>query len=117
METIIPRINESGSNIIEDEDDVNTVDSDKTSIYHNGNKNKIILPKMTRYQLMISLDQHNETFNPEETEEIRSPIQRVREILIKMVGQMKTVDPEAEIMSWKCEPNFTFLPQISFQRT
>ena len=72
METIIPRINESGSNIIEDEDDVNTVDSDKTSIYHNGNKNKIILPKMTRYQLMISLDQHNDTFNPEEIEEIRS---------------------------------------------
>jgi hypothetical protein len=98
----------SGKNSFQD--DENTVNSDKTSKISKKDLSKIILPKFTRYQMMILLDQeNNEKAISENTEEDKSPTQRVMEVLASFVVQVKTADPDAKIMTWKTSPNFSYM--------
>ena len=52
-----------------EEDDANTVKSDETSNVSRKDQDKIILPKITRYQMMILLDKENNEAPIEETKE------------------------------------------------
>ena len=98
------------------EDDNNTVNSDQTSSYRRRDMEKIILPPMTRYQIMLMLDHDNNNMQltEDEDEEIKPPTQRIREFLIKMVEQINNFDADAKIVSWKTSPNFTYLESNNF---
>ena len=100
----------------EDEDDDNTIDSNQTSTYRRRDMDKLILPPFTRYQIMISLDK-NDPFNMSEEineEELKPPAQRVRDALISLATQINIYDQEAKIISWKTDPNYTYLDKDNF---
>ena len=100
---------------VETEDEVNTVASGETSIRNKKKLKKVILPSFTRYQIMIQMDQENrDSPIDEEEDEDKSPAQRLRDILIAMVTQMKLFDPNSKIISWKTEPNFSYLNPDQF---
>ena len=97
------------------EDDVNTISSDKTSKVHKGNSNKTVLPKFTRYQIMILLDQNsNQQIISEDNNEDKSPTERILEVLAKFADQIYKYDPDANIMSWKTEPEFYYMNKDEF---
>ena len=99
----------------EKEDDVNTVSSDKTSQIKKKEGNKVILPSFTRYQFMVQLDQDtNETPILDNDAEEKSPVDRMREFLIKMTNQIKSYDKDAKIISWKTSDNFTYMNMDDF---
>ena len=89
------------------EDEVNTVASNETSVIKKKDGKKMVLPKFTRYQMMILLDQtENDKFIEEiNVDDQKSPVDRVREFLINFTAQMKKTDSDAKIISWKNEPN------------
>ena len=98
------------------EDDDNTINSDTTSTLKKKDADKTVLPQFTRYQLMILLDK-NDPFNMLDEineDELKSPAQRVRDILISMVTQVQLFDPEAKVISWKTTPNYTYLDKDNF---
>jgi hypothetical protein len=97
------------------EDDANTISSDKTSKVHKGNTNNIVLPKFTRYQLMILLDQnYSQQAISEDNNDEKSPTERVLELLAKFTEQTYKYDPEANIMSWKTDPEFYYMNKDEF---
>ena len=102
---------EEASWTAEDEDEVNTVSSDKTSRVTRKNGNKLILPKFTRYQMMILLDQGeaSEMSVLDDKDKDKSPSQRIREFLVQFVAQTKKADKDSKIMSWKTDSNFTYM--------
>ena len=94
------------------EDDDNTVNSNKTSVANKRDQRKIILPKFTRYQMMILLDQDsNETNIEENVQDSKSPSQRITEVLAALAIQAKTADVDSKIMSWKVAPNFSYMSE------
>ena len=100
---------------VEEEDDENTVESGETSIRNKKKLKKMILPSFTRYQIMIQMDQENRD-SPicDDEDEEKSPAQRLRDILISLVTQVSIFDPKAKIISWKTEPNFSYLNAEQF---
>lgn len=98
------------------QDDENTVASDETSAIKKKDADKIILPKFTRYQMMILLDQTSNESPIEEEKQVeeKSPVERVKEFLNKFTTQVKKSDPEAKIISWKTNPNFTYMNMDDF---
>ena len=67
----------------ESEDEQNTVSSDKTSKVTKKDENKVVLPKFTRYQMMILLDQgsgNEESILDTESSD-KNPSQRILEFL------------------------------------
>lgn len=95
----------------ESEDEQNTVSSDKTSKIKKRDEHKVVLPKFTRYQMMILLDQGPENDNGilDSKESDKSPSQRIKEFLADFAKRVKKEDKDAKIMSWKTGSNFTYL--------
>ena len=105
----------SGSTVGTKEDDANTISSDKTSKVHKGNTNNIVLPQFTRYQIMILLDQNNSQQSiAEDNNDEKSPTERVLELLAKFTEQTYKYDPDANIMSWKTDPEFYYMNKDEF---
>ena len=99
----------------EEEDDVNTVSSDQTSTIKKKDQGKVVLPKFTRYQIMILLDQDNSNAPiAEENGEEKSPPDRIRDFLVSFYAQMKIYDPKSKIMTWKMSPNFSYMDDDQF---
>lgn len=100
---------------VESEDEVNTVSSDKTTQRGKKKQSKKVLPPFTWYQLMIQLDQENNDSPIEDKDtEGKTPAQRLRDILITFVTQMHIYDPQAKIISWKTDPNFSYMDNDEF---
>ena len=96
----------------EEEDDENTVDSGTTTQYNRRNMNNVVLPPFVRYQMMILLDQDTNNSNlTDEEGELKSPVQRLKEVLQSLVVQAKIHDADAKIISWSTSNNFTYLPE------
>ena len=98
-----------------EEDNINTVNSDKTSKVNQSEAQKVTLPPFIRYQMMILLDQNqDDSLIAEETEEEKSPLERIRDFLISLVGQFKIYDKDTKIISWKNAGNFTYMNTDDF---
>ena len=94
------------------EDETNTVDSNSTSIRDKTINNRVKLPKFTRYQMMLLLDQKDSNVNIlDSNDKDKHPSQRVLEFLASFVDQIKKADKDAKVMSWKTSPNFTYLEE------
>ena len=101
---------------ITSEDDANTINSNETSKFHKGNQTKVVLPKFTRYQMMILLDQdQNQTSADNLAEEQdKTPSQRVREFLAQLTEKIYEYDKDAQVMTWKTESNFNYMSKDQF---
>ena len=105
---------EDGSwNNVTEEDEEHTVRSDVTSKVDKTNSGKIMLPKFTRYQMMILLDQGESNGKSilEEKDVDKNPSQRILEFLASFVEQTKKLDRDSRIMSWKTTGNFTYISE------
>ncbi len=87
---------------IEQEDDVNTVNSNNTA----SNTGGVQPPKYTRYRLMINPITEAEEASPDDT----TPFTRIRSKLISFYQYMREIDSESQIMTWFIKDNFHFLP-------
>ena len=98
------------------QDDENTVASNETSAIKKKYQNKIVLPNFIRYQMMIQLDQegNDNLIDESKKDDKKSPVERVREFLISFTSQLKKFDSKAKVISWKTNPNFSYLNTDDF---
>ena len=76
---------------------------------------KLVLPTFTCYQIMIQMNQVNRDLPiKNDKDKDKSPAQRLRDILISLVTQIKIFDPKAKIISWKTGPNFSYFNSKDF---
>ena len=93
------------------QDEINTIDSGKTSVFRKKDLKKTVIPKYVRYQLMIP----PEDDQGEVTEAgYRDNMARIKEVLTTLVTQLRIVDEKAEIISWRSKKEFSFLPKGEF---
>ena len=69
----------------------------------------------TNMVVHMKLDQNqDDSLIAEETEEEKSPLERIRDFLISLVGQFKIYDKDTKIISWKNAGNFTYMNTDDF---
>ena len=95
-----------------DEDQENSIDSGKTSVIKKKHMKKIVIPSYVRYQLMIPPEKEED--QDSDNVDYRSNLTRIREILINMTQQIRVLDPQAEIISWKTSDDFNFMNKQEF---
>ena len=94
---------DSSANTIQqdNQDKVNTIWSDKTSVIQLRDMNKEVFPKYDSYQLMIPLEEEDlKAFNDAG---YRDNFSRIKEILAMLVTHIRIFDEKAGMITWKEE--------------
>ena len=91
---------------LEEEDTDNTVNSGKTTTIGKRNLDKVILPRMIRYQLMLTPFKKASQDDYDEEENFAS---KVRDMLILLGNELKQANKDAKIVSWRNKKTFTYL--------
>ena len=91
------------------EDDENTIGSGTTTNVRRRNLNRINIPPYVRFQLMLPPALEDE--EDENNIGYRDNYTRIRNIINTFVTQVRLFDEKAEIISWKSDKDFSFLPQ------
>ena len=85
----------------DNQDKVNTIWSDKTSVIQLRDMNKEVFPKYDSYQLMIPLEEEDlKAFNDVG---YRDNFSRIKEILAMLVTHIRIFDEKAGMITWKEE--------------
>ena len=96
-----------------EEDDINTIASDTTSVYNNKHSDKDVPPVFVRYQFMANLDKVDMDNLLRGNDELiknadnLTDSARYREVFIHLTQYLKSLDPNASFVSWKNEKQFT----------
>lgn len=105
--------NATRDDVEQEEDDINTIASDQTSHFNKKTEaNKQVPPRCVRYQVSFVLsDVDNELLaqefkGNEVTDNQLCTLSRVRKVMIDFYTQMRKVDPDSLIISWKEENTF-----------
>ena len=102
-----------------DEDDVNTISSDKTSHYKNLDEaNKEEVPPSLRYQIGFQIDDDDLTTllqefnNSEDTDAFPDTLSKTRALMISFFNQAKSLDHKFAIISWADASTFEMIRSI-----
>lgn len=95
-----------------EEEDDNSIDSGMTTRIGKKDLNKIVIPSYVRYQMMIPPEEERE--EDDENPGYKDNFERIVGVIKALVQQLRAVDNTAEIISWKAQDNFTFLPRNEF---
>jgi hypothetical protein len=100
----------------ESEDDVNTIDSSKSTQYNNPPSDKEIPPKCIRYQLGINIQPTDieaiqQAFKDTNAEQpnVTDTLTKIRDHLKELVTEIKKFDRKARIITWKDKETYEFL--------
>ena len=95
----------------EEEDDLNTINSDETSKRGRNEQSKKVPPRFIRYQLMIKMDNKNKDspINLEEDDQEKTPTQKLRDILSIFYNQMRVYDARSRLISWSVKSEFSIM--------
>ena len=103
---------ERNDNVRTVEDDENTIQSGETTKLGKKEQSRIVLPALVRFQITILLDQEDE--EQEETKEEKSAVERFTEVLQTLSKQIFQSDNQAQLISWRTDNNFTYMPKDKF---
>ena len=96
----------------EEEDEANSINSGVTTKVGRKEMDKIVIPTYIRYQMMIPPEEDSE--EDDDNPGYKDNYERIVEILKSLVTQLGIMDDKAEIISWKTQNNFSFLPKQEF---
>ena len=96
---------------LEEEDEINSIDSGNNTTISKKNLDKTVLPRMMRYQLMITPFKKSSQEDFDEDENFAG---KVRDKLILMCNELLQSDKDAKIITWRCKKTFTYLNMGSF---
>ena len=95
------------------EDSINTQNSDETSANLTKEEaDKVVPPAHIRYNFGVTLEKVPpvETTNESKNDNVQTPSERHRSVLVSLVKFIKAFCPKALIVSWKNDDGFSVLP-------
>jgi hypothetical protein len=109
-------VSRNGDQEFESEDDENTVDSSRSTQYNKKASNKQIPPRCIRYQIGIDITHTDIKILQREFEGkkeykkiVLDVFSRIRDHLIELVKEIKYLDKQAKIISWKNKDTYDVL--------